>query len=94
MNRAVPALLRSIPAYNTLHVRAQCRELEHLTILVLVYRHRQFGGRVNDSTAAGNNVFNVFDVGLEEPLVLRVDLDVVSDHFRHFRKAGDALRVV
>lgn len=52
----------------------------NLAALAFVYRKRLAGLRVEYATLAGYKVLNILDVGLEEALILGVDLEVVRDH--------------
>ena len=51
----------------------------HLAAVVLVHSQRLTAGGIENAAVAGRQVLDVFDVGLREALVLRVDLDVVAD---------------
>lgn len=80
MDRTVPTFLDIVPTYHTLQMRAECREFVNTATLVLVYGDGFAGLGVQDAATADGEFFNVFDVALEESLVLRIDLQVVGDH--------------
>lgn len=81
MHRTVPTLLRAVPANHTLHMRAQRRELMRPPLIVFVDSSRLASLEIiHHAALAIRKVFNVGDVGLQEALVLRVDLEVVREH--------------
>lgn len=79
MDRAIPTLFHGVPANNALQVRAQSGELLDLAALILVHGDGLARRWVEDTTFSRNKVFDVFDVRLEEALVLCVDLQHVTE---------------
>lgn len=66
-----------------------------LSIVILVNRLRLSTGRVQHAALALSQILDVRDVRLQEPLILRVDLDIVLDYARQFlHQSRFPLRIV
>jgi hypothetical protein len=64
MDRTVPALLRSVPAYHTLQMRTQRAKFVNLATFILVYRKRLAGLGVQNTTLSRYEVLNVLNISL------------------------------
>lgn len=75
-------------------MRTQRRQLTHFPVFVLVHRDRQLRQRMQHAAFPRGEIFNVCDIGLEEALVLHIDLHVVGDLIGDPRKRRDAVGFV
>jgi len=95
MNRTIKRHLRRVITDNTFHVGAQGAHFDNLPIFALVDRNGPPECGVQHRARTGDQILNVADVGLQQPLILLVDRHRIRRNGRHgLGERGKPLRRV